>query len=181
MRLTEVPPVKHDPAMNAMSADHDAFLALVESHRRPLHKVCWAYGRSPHDRDDLLQEIVGQLWSSFPKYDRSRPFLTWMYRIALNVAIDFQRRRLRWNRESTSLSEREHSIPADEPSHELRELLELLDDADRAILVLYLESRSYREIGEILGISESNVGTRLNRIKNALRETENEPTNYEGE
>lgn len=162
-------------SMNSSRADHDRFLSLLETHQRPLLKVCWAYAGSSHDRDDLLQEIVGRLWSAFETYDPSRTFMTWMYRVALNVAIDFQRRRRRWGR-TTNLGEADTSLPAattdeTEQSQQLRELLDGQSAADRAILLLYLEGHSYREIGDVLGISESNVGTRLNRLRNSLRQS----------
>jgi RNA polymerase sigma-70 factor (ECF subfamily) len=161
--------------MDPPASDHDHFLSLLESHQRPLLKVCWTYGRTSHDRDDLFQEIVGRLWTSFGKYDRSRKFSTWMYRAALNVAIDFRRRQQRWGMETASLDEGGAAVLAvatDDAMkrQQLRELLEQQSDADRAILLLYLEGHSYREIGEVLGTSESNVGTRLNRLKTSLRQ-----------
>ena len=165
--------------MDPPASDHEQFLALLESHQRPLLKVCWAYGSTTHDRDDLFQEIVGRLWTSFGKYDRGRKFSTWMFRVALNIAIDFRRRQQRWGRETASLDDARAAVPAaenDDPTkrqqlRELRDLLEQQSDADRAILLLYLEGHSYREIGEVLGTSESNVGTRLNRLKTSLRQS----------
>lgn len=152
---------------------------MLESHQRALHKVCWVYGKSSHDRDDLFQEIISQLWRSFGKYDRQRSFSTWMYRIALNVAIDFQRRQRRRSGEIQHLGSGQTDVPDAthddaakiEQQHELRELLETLDDADRALLVLYLEGHSLREIGDVLGINESNVSTRLYRLKKSLRQS----------
>ncbi len=154
---------------------HDQFLTLLTANQRPLMKVCWVYTSNTHDRDDLLQEITSHLWSAFPRYDRSRPFSTWMYRVALNVAIDFQRRKKRWGRTATGLDE--GSVPSNdntdkqEQLDEVRELLQQHNDADRAMLLLHLEGHSYSEIGDVLGISETNVGTRLNRLKSELRHT----------
>ncbi len=136
-----------------------------------------------------MQEIVGRLWAAFGKYDGNRKFSTWMYRVALNVAIDFRRRQRRWGREIGSLDDGGRTLPAaatDDGSEvqqlrELRELLEQQSDADRVILLLYLERHSYREIGDILGISESNVGTRLNRLKKSLRQSVQGPSREEGE
>ena len=164
--------------------DHEHFLSLLESHKRPLLKVCWAYGNTSHDRDDLLQEIVGQLWAAFGKYDRSRKFSTWMYRVALNVAINFRRRQRRWEKETVSLADMGAEVAAVgsdastklQQLRELRDILEQQSDADRAILLLYLEGHSYREIGDVLGIRESNVGTRLNRLKESLRQSVQEPS-----
>ena len=167
------------------SSDHETFLSLLESHQRLLHKVCWAYTRTSHDRDDLFQEIIGRLWAAFGKYDRERKFSTWMYRVALNVAIDLQRRKQRQGKVTRRLDDSQAAIPSvahqdttkQEQLEELRELLERQSDADRAILLLYLEGNSYREIGEVIGVSESNVGTRLNRLKKSLRESVQAPRN----
>lgn len=168
-------------------SDHDRFLSLLEAHRRALLKVCWAYGKTQHDRDDLLQEIVGRLWAAFGKYDESRKFSTWMYRVSLNVAIDYRRRKRRWGRETANLDDGAAVVPGAETDdatklqqlRELRELLERQSEADRAILLLYLESHSYREIGDVLGMSESNVGTRLNRLKKSLRQSVQGPSDKE--
>lgn len=129
-----------------------------------------------------MQEIVGQLWMAFSRYDRNRKFSTWMYRVALNVAIDYRRRLKRWGRHTEPFDEcGVHSNPADDTAkqqqlRDLHELLEQQNDADRALLLLYLEGHSHREIGEVLGISESNVGTRLNRLKKSLKESIQEPS-----
>jgi len=157
-------------------AEQQSFLGLLDSHQRMLLKVCWAYTRTSHDRDDLFQEIVSRLWAAFGTYDRQRTFSTWMYRVALNVAIDFRRRQQSRGPETLSLAESlDPPSPQDEPKQaqlaELHELLERQNEADRAILLLCLEGNSYREIGEILGISESNVGTRLHRLKQSLRQS----------
>ena len=164
---------RQEQLATARSADQEHFVSLVDQHQRMLLKVCWAYTHTSHDRDDLLQEIVGRLWAAFGNYDRERPFSTWMYRVALNVAIDFRRRRQ--TRGTLSLDDHDppsrHDEPKQEQLRELRELLERQTEADRAILLLCLEGNSYREIAEIIGISESNVGTRLNRLKKSLRES----------
>ncbi len=161
--------------------EHERFLALVAAHQGALFKVAWAFARSAHDRDDLLQEIATRLWMAFGRYDGGRPFSTWMYRVALNVAIDFRRRRRRWGRERSGLDEQTAqgaTVSQADAEHalELRELLEQLGDADRALLLLHLEEQTHREIGAVLGISESNVGTRLNRLKNTLRRLSQETT-----
>jgi RNA polymerase sigma-70 factor (ECF subfamily) len=164
-------------------AKSDQFTTLMEQHQRALLKVCWAYGYSAHDRDDLFQEIAARLWSTFDRYDRSRPFSTWMFRVAFNVAIDFRRRKRRWGKESQSLEMDEALVEDSDDSSkreqlaELRELFEKQTDADRAMLFLHLEGNSHREIGEVLGMSESNVGTRLNRMKNSLRRSVNGSAN----
>jgi RNA polymerase sigma factor (sigma-70 family) len=100
----------------AKSAEQEIFLSLVDTHQRLLLKVCWTYTRTSHDRDDLLQEIVGRLWSAFRHYDRDRSFSTWMYRVALNVAIDFRRRRQRQDLVTLCLDDvHDPQSPRDEP------------------------------------------------------------------
>ena len=158
------------------TAEHERFLALIDQYQRMLLKISWAYTHSSHDRDDLFQEMVGRLWAAFGNYDRKRTFSTWMYRVALNVAIDFRRSRQRQQMETRRLDDApdppsRQDETRQEQLQELRELLEELDEADRAILLLSLEGNSYREIADIIGISESNVGTRLSRLKNSLRQS----------
>jgi len=169
----------HADAMTALPQVQQEFLSLMAAHQRALLKVCWTYGWSVHDRDDLLQEITARLWAAFGAYDQSRPFITWMYRVALNVAIDHHRKQKRQGRTiagiqdvgtATSLAP-DAKVEHREEAAQLRNLLDQLSDADRALLLLFLEGHSYNNIGEVLGISASNVGTRLNRLKNSLRDS----------
>jgi RNA polymerase sigma factor (sigma-70 family) len=131
------------------------------------------------DRDDLMQEISAQLWRSFGSYDEARAkFSTWMYRIALNVAIS-QARRERWSEadrfeplEARHLETVGGGEPIAEPDERLTALYAFigqLDPLNRALILLYLEDRSYDEIADVLGISETNVATKINRIKQKLR------------
>ena len=152
------------------------FTAMLDENHRLIRKVCWAYARSPEGREDLFQEIAARLWTAARTYDSGRKLSTWIYRVALNVAIDACRKRRRRSREQLGLDgDRE---PADglDPAvadqlRELRALLERLNEVDRALLVLHLEGNSHREIGEVLGFTESNVGTRLGRLKKSLRDS----------
>ncbi|HQR08332.1 MAG TPA: sigma-70 family RNA polymerase sigma factor [Gemmatales bacterium] len=162
--------------MSQTTSEHDLFLSLMESHQRMLFKVCWVYGAN--QRDDLMQEIIVRLWGAFGRYDRNRKFSTWMYRVSLNVAIDFRRRQQRWGRGAGLFDEagaEAVATSAEEATkmqqlRELHDLLEAQSDADRALLLLYLEGNSYQEIGDVLGITETNVGTRLNRLKKSMRD-----------
>lgn len=158
------------------SVDHEWFLAVLDSHQRLIHKVCWSYANSPDEQQDLFQEIALRLLSAARHYDPARKLSTWIYRVALNVAIDFHRNRCRRSRERIGLDgEREPASGQDrvvtesEQLRELRELLEQQSEVDRALLLLHLDGNSHCEIGEVLGISESNVGTRLSRLKKSLR------------
>lgn len=154
------------------------FEELLALHQRAIFKVAGTYSASPEERRDLAQEIAIQLWKAFPSYDPERAFFTWMYRIALNVAISFMRGAGLRRRHSVPLDETHVEIEdvgaADpEAREELRVLhrfIQGLGALDRALLLLYLEERSYREIGEVLGITETNVQTRIHRLKKRIRE-----------
>jgi RNA polymerase sigma-70 factor, ECF subfamily len=159
---------------SSQETTHETFVALVTAHDRMLFKVCWVFASRLSDREDLFQEIVSQLWSSFKGYDPNRKFSTWMYRVALNVAIDYQRKRKRTDVDSLELSLEpvaSEDSGKQEQLLELRELMEQFHESDRSLLLLTLEGHSYREIADILGMSESNVGTRLGRLKKSLRTT----------
>jgi RNA polymerase sigma factor (sigma-70 family) len=155
------------------------FESLLREHRRIVFKVACLYSRSAADREDLVQEISAQLWRSFGGYDQARAkFSTWMYRIALNVAIS-QVRREHWSEASRFEPLEAHhleTISGGEPIAEQDERLQALyafigqlDPLNRALILLYLEDRGYADIAEILGISETNVATKIGRIKQKLR------------
>jgi RNA polymerase sigma-70 factor (ECF subfamily) len=153
------------------------FQTLLAQHWGIVLKVAYSYGRSAEDRDDLAQEIALQLWRSFPRYDASRKFSTWMYRVALNVAISDWRRHGKQAPALVSIDGDEAiqliAPPTPEPDERiaaLNRLIAELDPLNRALLLLYLEERPYREIAEILGISETNVATKLNRLKQRIRQ-----------
>jgi RNA polymerase sigma factor (sigma-70 family) len=162
-------------------ADHDRFLALLDEHKKILFKVANSYCRRPTDREDLVQEMVLQLWRSFGRYDSRMRFTTWMYRVALNVAISFFRHESRRPR-AIGLDERillEVASPTGEelagPAGDLQQIEELLtrlNEFERALIILYLDGNPYETIGEILGISTTNVGTRISRIKQKFRQVE---------
>ena len=154
-----------------------SFAELIGQHRRIIFKVANTYGFQAQDRDDLAQEITTQLWRAFPDYDPQRSFSTWMYRIALNVAISHVRSSSRHGRHSVPLDETLHDLAdensadheADQQVRALHQFIAQLDKLNRALLLLYLEDQSYREIAEILGISETNVATKISRLKQRIR------------
>lgn len=153
----------------------ERFLELLGEHKRILYKVANVYCTQVEDRRDLVQEMVIQLWRSFPRYDERWVFATWMYRVAVNVAISFYRGERR-HRQGVPLDQVElidfsaaDQVMGDE-LRLLRELVARLDEFSRALLVLYLEGYSHAEIAALLGTSATNVGTRMNRIRNRLRD-----------
>jgi RNA polymerase sigma-70 factor (ECF subfamily) len=163
--------------VKAAASTHDRFLTLIEAHRSILYKIARAYGRSAADRDDLAQETVAQLWSAFPRYDAQFKFSTWMYRIALNVAISWQRRERTQHQRLVPDGEAVLEVAgAPDPAAEVEEIALLyrciarLDDLNKALVMLYLDGQSHKEISAVLGITPTNVATRIGRLKDRLRE-----------
>ena len=160
-----------------MSASRDRFQALLEEHEKIVFKVAAMYCRNAEDRRDIAQEICVQAWRSFGSYDPMRSFSTWMYRIALNVSISFARSASQRERHMVAMAVDTLDVADDnatllEPDERVRALhafIDRLDPLNRALLLLYLEDRSYREIGEVLGITETNVATKINRLKQRIR------------
>lgn len=151
------------------------FAELLQQHRGIVMKVAGSYCRQPDDRADLAQEIAAQLWQAYPRYDASRSFSTWMYRIALNVAISHLRKQrqpatvpLDDNYSEVADPQVRDSV-AEQRVHALHRFIHAQAPLDRALLLLYLEDRGYREISDILGISETNVATKISRLKQRIR------------
>ena len=151
------------------------FREIVERHKGILYKVARVYCANESDRQDLVQEIMIQVWRSVHKYDDRFKISTWLYRIALNVAISYYRKNSPIANRFTVLDEQTSAIPT-EAEGETAQLLNLLEqfiselkELDKALMLLYLEEKSHAEIGEILGLSASNVGTKIGRIKDKLR------------
>jgi len=151
------------------------FLERIDRHRGILLRVANAYGSSSEDREDLVQETIAQLWRSYPRFDERVAFSTWMYRIAMNVAISSYRNETRKRRTVPAQESVLERVPApqvpesDERSDLLRELIGRLEPLERALMLLYLDDYPHGEIGAILGISETNVGTKIGRIKERLK------------
>jgi RNA polymerase sigma factor (sigma-70 family) len=151
-----------------------AFEALLQTHRKIVFKVAAVYARGEEDRRDLAQEIWLQVWRSFGGYDATRSFSTWMYRVALNVGLSHARRQREHSQplDAALIDTLGGGTPIDEPDERLVQLaraIETLEPLDRALVLLYLEEQPYAEIAAVLGIGESNVGTRLARLKQRLR------------
>jgi RNA polymerase sigma factor (sigma-70 family) len=151
------------------------FQTLVDQHKKILYKVCNSYCRNREDREDLAQEIVVQLWRSFESFDERARFSTWMYRIALNVAISAYRRESARTR--YILSDEGQLLNAiDEKTHQSDEIQALhraiaaLNPLDKALVLLYLDGNSYQDIAAVLGISETNVATKISRMKQRMRQ-----------
>ena len=156
----------------------DLFIDLLDAHKRIIYKIVHSYCRDQEDRKDLEQEIIVQLWKSFHKYDTSYKFSTWMYRIALNVAISAYRkekgrqsRRAVYQEESLCQirDEEKYEKTLDDNIAVLQRFINQQNELNKALMLLYLDERKYEEIAEILGISTTNVATKLSRLKLKLK------------
>lgn len=155
--------------------DEQSFARLIAEHQGIIHKVCGIYTRNREDRRDLFQEIVLQLWRSVGAFRGDSKVSTWMYRVALNTAISGFRKDSR-RPPSEELSESFFQIPATESDPEFEEkrtllykAIQMLNDIEKAVVMLHLEEKSYEEIAEIAGITSNHVGVLLNRIRTKLR------------
>ena len=158
-----------------MAKDQE-FTRLIRDNKGIIYKICNSYCTDKGDRDDLAQEIIYNLWKSFNNFNAAFKFSTWMYRIALNVAISFYRQEKKFKNHASVPEGLIVFEQTQEDKTEVEKNLELLQgfinelkEVDKAIILLYLDDRSHREIAEITGFTETNVATKINRVKDKLR------------
>ena len=158
-----------------LAQQKDAFIQLINQHQRVIHKVCSMYTHADQAHEDLFQEVMLQLWKAYPSFRHESKVSTWIYKVALHTALTALRKtkrkdKLRAENEYTfqQLQQTEDTEKADRLAT-LEQAIKSLHAGERAIVLLYLEEKSYKEMAEILGISESNVGVRINRIKKKLK------------
>ena len=146
------------------------FLNHLKAHQGILHKVCFTYTNDRDEFQDLFQEIMYQLWKSYDKFRAESKVSTWMYKVALFTALAYLKKKSRLPTKHVDvLPDVQIDEPGNEQLDQLKAAMTILSDTDKAILMLYLEDHSYQQMAEILGITESNVGVKLNRIKGKLR------------
>jgi RNA polymerase sigma-70 factor (ECF subfamily) len=156
----------------------DDFLKLISENKGIIIKICNSYCKSKNDREDVAQEIIYQLWKSNKSFNNDYKFSTWMYRIALNVAISFYRKGRIIQTTTVPLTTSHidiedtifNSSVIEEKSALLQKQISELQDLDKALILLYFEEKSYKEIAEIIGITETNVATKVSRIKEKLKQ-----------
>ena len=164
-----------------MPTNHEQnFLTLVHENDGRLRHICRVYARDVEARKDLYQEIMFQLWRSLPSFAGASSIDTWVYRVALNTALTHARRRPARTETSleddhvdaedpaTSPDAADETLDLGEQSERLYAAIDRLGDVDRMLVTMYLDDRSYREMAEVIGISESHVGVKLHRIKKSL-------------
>jgi RNA polymerase sigma factor (sigma-70 family) len=153
----------------------EQFQQILEQHKGILFKVARTYCKDEEDRQDLIQETMLQIWQSLHKYNGKFAITTWLYRISLNVAISHYRKNKTRNNTFIALKEGFIETAASENSEKEQQLTQLeqfisaLNDMDKALILLYLEDKNHHEIAEIVGITVSNVSTRIARIRDKLK------------
>lgn len=153
------------------------FLELVEAHQGIIYKVCKMYRDVQEDQEDLFQEIVLQLWKAFPKFRNEAKVSTWMYRIGLNTAItQFRKRTVNLELKDQISDNSQVSAQAEISENEERmfDAIRKLNPAERALIALFLEDYNYKEMADILGITENYVGVRISRVKDKLKDILNQ-------
>lgn len=151
------------------------FLQIIKDNQGIIHKVCNVYCDDQDDRDDLFQEIVAQLWKSFPSFREESKFSTWMYRVALNTAITtFKKTKRRPDQsrltyENYQLKDENYDPESEEELKNLHRAVTRLTGIEKSIVLLFLENKKYEEIAEITGITQNYVRVKMNRIKKKLK------------
>jgi RNA polymerase sigma-70 factor (ECF subfamily) len=148
------------------------FEGWLNQHKALIFKIVRVYAFTVMDQDDLFQEIIIQTWHSIPAFRRESSVTTWLYRISLNTAIKWTKKE-RKHYQSDVIDDVKHileesRIRPDERLIWLYEEIYKLDEIDRSVTLLLLDGFSYKEMASILGITESNVGVKINRIKKQL-------------
>ena len=156
---------------NIMGNYEQEFISYINENRNIIYKICFLYSNKFQSHDDLFQEVVINLWNAWPKFRRECKVQTWVYRIALNTCVSFLRKS-KSRPDSMPLTRNIEAI-ADESDvakiNELYKLIGNLGKIEKAIVLLYIEEKSYDEIAGIIGISRSNVAVKLFRIKEKLK------------
>ena len=150
------------------------FQSRMDEHHKIVYKICRLYCFDQTDREDLGQEILVQLWRSYPKFDGRCLFSTWMYRIALNTAVSYirseaTRKRHFGTKDPLFLESLHVSEMQSEEVRSMYRLIANLDPLNRALAFIFLDGNSYEEIALIMGLTVTNVATKINRLKNTMK------------
>jgi len=161
----------------------EAFITAIKNNEGIIYKIASLYVNETADRDDLVQEIIYQLWKSLDSFSQKSSLSTWMYRVAMNVAVyhlKISKRKVVTVPMDGQIIDFHEADDSDfeEKMHSFRKHIENLSLLDKGIVLLYMENKSYEEIAGIVGISESNVGTKIARIKEKLKKQINKQLYY---
>ena len=159
-----------------MNDKEKSFLSILESHKRIIYKVANTYCFDKSDCDDLIQEIILQVWKTFENFNSKFKWSTWIYRIAINTSISFYRKNktrkentvrlnpileLPNNHDEISLEDNNFSL--------LKRFIRELKEIDRALILLHLEGLNSKEIANVIDTTQTNVTTKISRIKKKLK------------
>ena len=153
----------------------EQFLSVFEDNTGIIIKIARAFTRTSHDREDLINDIALELWKSFKSFNGYSKISTWIYRVALNTSMNYKRKKRNdtlfssINDFKTETSEWLYEQDDSEQSEILYRCIDELNELNKAIILLYLDGNSHDDISEITGISKTNVGTRIGRIKEQIR------------
>ena len=167
--------------MRPNSEQENAFIRMIRQHERIIYKVCSFYVSEDFPIEDLYQETVCNLWRAYPKFRGESGLSTWIYRVALNTCISGMRKNSRKPVQTPLTGQELFSVDPEEIDDNLRELYRMiykLQALERAIVLLWLEEKSYREIADITGLTVANVAVRLNRAKEKLKVIRAKYCNY---
>ena len=164
-----------------MKDKKDFFRSIVSEHQDRIYRLCWSYAQNREDRKDLFQAILIKIWNGLSSLQNRSTVSTWIFRLSVNTSIDYLRRNKKHKTISTDMdiadanvidrtNDIEGNLILSENIKILHKFIGQLSFIDRTLIYLYLEDLKYREIAEILGISEKNVGIKLHRIKKLLKE-----------
>jgi RNA polymerase sigma-70 factor (ECF subfamily) len=151
----------------------------IKEHELLIYKVCRIYAYTDADRQDLFQEIVIQLWKAYPKFKGQSKLSTWLYRVAINTAISAIRKKKDFIQSyepqhlPTEISDTSTTVAQEEQLQQLYKAIEQLNQIEKAIVMLYLEDKTYEEMEDILGMTSGNLRVKMNRIKDKLRQLTN--------
>ena len=159
-----------------MDDDQKQFSVMVRQNKNTIFTVCYMFSKDQEEVNDLFQEVLIRLWQGFDNYKRNSKERTWIYRVALNTCISFDRKKRRHNKKQVYMGDdlfgcNEHDSQQTEVLHKR---ITRLRPLDRAIVLLWLEDISYEEIGSIIGITAKNVSMRLYRIREQLKNMSND-------
>jgi RNA polymerase sigma-70 factor (ECF subfamily) len=155
----------------------ETFEEILNKNKGIIFRIVNYYCKNADDKKDLEQEILIQIWLSYKKYNDAFAWSTFIYRIALNVSIGFYKKQKRRKDKFINVNlfiethlQDETPLVIDDDLRVLNEFIFQLNDINKALMILYLQEKSYAEIALILGISETNISTKINRLKIQLKE-----------
>lgn len=149
----------------------DNFIKEIKANHRIIRKVCLIYARSHDDQEDLFQECLYNAWKAFPNFRHEAKFSTWLYKVALNTAL-YHKRKSKTASLEVDLEFYKHveyKVNNNDDLAQLYQAISILNAIEKSVVLLYLEGLNYKEIGEITGFTENNIGVKLNRIKEKLK------------